>query len=228
MQTRSLLRRERNPEYGRAARTPTMRRARRRGNRRATWPAPRATRRSADEMGRERARSPRSLSCSHRVRLRSRWRRNRSTRVVPCAGSFFHRRGHRLHLADNNDGSARATTEACRAAGLAATERVHWNVYPWWLKAPCDGRVRRETELAHTFLVELLERLDEVASVVLIGGRALKAWNKVFRTGPPREDLYVGHGPHPSFGWWSKPYGTDGVSAETSSSMSYARRGRTP
>lgn len=111
---------------------------------------------------------------------------------------------------DNNDGSARATTEACRAAGLASTERVHWNVYPWWLKAPCDARVRRETELAHTFLVELLDRLDEVASVVLIGGKALKAWNKVFRTGPPREDLYVGHGPHPSFGWWSKPYGTDG------------------
>lgn len=32
---------------------------------------------------------------------------------------------------DNNDATARATTEACAAAGLEAVERIHWNVYPW-------------------------------------------------------------------------------------------------
>lgn len=111
---------------------------------------------------------------------------------------------------DNNDLSAKATTEACLEAGLAARERVHWNVFPWWLEAPCHGRVPKEADLAHVFLIELLERLDEVASVVLIGGKALKAWKRLFPTGPPHADFYVGHGPHPSFGWWSKPYGQGG------------------
>jgi hypothetical protein len=30
----------------------------------------------------------------------------------------------------NNDSTAKATTEACNEAGLAASELVHWNVFP--------------------------------------------------------------------------------------------------
>ena len=83
-------------------------------------------------------------------------------------------------------------------------------MYPWWIDAPCGGKVTRPAELARTFLFELLDRLPEVSAVVLIGAKADKAWGKIFPTGPPRPDFYVGHGPHPSFGWWSKPYGPDG------------------
>ncbi len=111
---------------------------------------------------------------------------------------------------DNNDGTAKATTEACLEAGLTARERVHWNVYPWWLAAPCEKRVPHEAELGRIFLIELLDRLPEVSSVVLIGGKAVQAWAKVFPNGGPRADFYIGRGPHPSYGWWSKPYGTDG------------------
>ncbi len=113
---------------------------------------------------------------------------------------------------DNNDATARATTEACAEAGLGSQERIHWNVYPWWLGAPCPARVPHSRALGAEFLNELFDLLTEVVSVVLIGGEAEKAWNTLSREGSLPNDLRVWAGPHPSYGWWSKPYkpSTDG------------------
>lgn len=113
---------------------------------------------------------------------------------------------------DNNDATARATTEACAEAGLGPHERIHWNVYPWWLNAPCVVRVPETSELASRLLLELFEKLPEVVSVVLIGGEAERAWDRLVRLSPMRQNLRVWPGPHPSYGWWGKPFrpATDG------------------
>lgn len=43
---------------------------------------------------------------------------------------------------DNNDPTARCTTEACREAGLSRPLRLHWNVYPWWVNAPGASKTK--------------------------------------------------------------------------------------
>lgn len=113
---------------------------------------------------------------------------------------------------DNNDATARATTEACREAGIADHERIHWNVYPWWLDAPCDEIVPNADDLAGRMLAEFLDLVPEVVSVVLIGGKAEKSWKRLAARTRIRPNLRIWDAPHPSFGWWGKPYkpGTDG------------------
>jgi hypothetical protein len=113
---------------------------------------------------------------------------------------------------DNNDATARATTQACLEAGVTAGERVHWNVYPWWLDARCPERVPHADRLASQFLSELFEMVTEVVAVVLIGAQAEKAWKTLSTRGHIRADLQVWAGPHPSYGWWGKPFkpATDG------------------
>jgi len=108
---------------------------------------------------------------------------------------------------DNNDATARATTEACAEAGVEARERIHWNVYPWWLAAPCPSQVPNPSELASQLLHELFQLVPEVVvSVVLIGGEAQRSWARLSRVHPIRDNIHVWHGPHPSYGWWAKPY----------------------
>lgn len=107
---------------------------------------------------------------------------------------------------DNNDPTARATTEACDEAGIAEHERIHWNVYPWYLAADCAEPVPNRDELATTFLVELLGLLPEVRSVVLIGDPAAKSWARLAKRGGVRSGIEHWAAPHPSYGWWAKPY----------------------
>lgn len=40
---------------------------------------------------------------------------------------------------DNNDPTARCTTEACAAGGIDRSIRLHWNVYPYWVNTRKDG-----------------------------------------------------------------------------------------
>lgn len=110
---------------------------------------------------------------------------------------------------DNNDATAKATTEACAEASLAPHERVHWNVYPWWLEAPCGTPVPGSQALAGQFMSELLDLLGDVVSVVLIGNKAEEAWFRLKRGGVVREGIKHWTAPHPSRGWWSKPYRPD-------------------
>ncbi len=113
---------------------------------------------------------------------------------------------------DNNDPTAKATTEACHAAKVDSAERVHWNVYPWWQRAPCPIALPRSDKLAQDMLTELVALLPAMKSVVLIGGEAEGAWKRLTRTATLRSDLRVWSGPHPSYGWWNKPFrpGFDG------------------
>lgn len=80
---------------------------------------------------------------------------------------------------DNNDATARATTEACAEADVDARERIHWNVYPWWVAAPCQERVPRADDLASRMLSEMLELSPNLVSVVLIGGEAERSWERL-------------------------------------------------
>jgi uracil-DNA glycosylase len=107
---------------------------------------------------------------------------------------------------DNNDATARATTEACAEAGLGPHDRIHWNVYPWWLKAPCQARVPEPGALSSRFLSELLVMLPDVVSVVLIGGAAERSWERLEKLRPIGDKVRVWAGPHPSYGWWGKPF----------------------
>lgn len=107
---------------------------------------------------------------------------------------------------DNNDATARATTEACAEAGLAAGERIHWNVYPWWLNAACPLAVRDVRALSSDFLTEFLAIASRVKSVVLVGDKAVSAWASVGGTLLRRPALRSWPIPHPSFGHWAKPY----------------------
>lgn len=107
---------------------------------------------------------------------------------------------------DNNDRTAKETTNACLTAGVGALERVHWNAYPWWIDAPCSTPVPRSHELASNMLSELLELLPDLASVVLIGARAEHSWNRLTRRTPIPSRLRCWPTPHPSHGGWAKPY----------------------
>jgi hypothetical protein len=107
---------------------------------------------------------------------------------------------------DNNDASARATTEACAEAGLSDHERVHWNVYPWWLEAPCETAVEWSDRLATQLLGELFELLPSIESVVLVGSKAERSWERLCRSLTVRSTIRTWAGPHPSYGWWAKPY----------------------
>lgn len=112
---------------------------------------------------------------------------------------------------DNNDRTARSTTEACRAAELGHSERIHWNVYPWWIDAPCGGRVENSQELASEMLLEFTNLLPNLRSVVLIGKKARHSWSRLASHDVSRRVRWW-HGPHPSYGGWSKPYASDPAS----------------
>lgn len=83
---------------------------------------------------------------------------------------------------DNNDPTANNSTLACDAAGLASRDRVHWNVFPWWVNvvkkgAPVDAT--RETQsyaaarpLATQLLSDLLGMLTRLDVIVLLGKQA--------------------------------------------------------
>lgn len=50
------------------------------------------------------------------------------------------------------------------------------------------------------------ELLPLLASVVLIGGEAKRSWERLKNGHAVRPDLREWSGPHPSYGWWAKPY----------------------
>lgn len=109
---------------------------------------------------------------------------------VATAGSGF-------ISADNNDPTANNTTIACNEAGLAARDRCHWNVVPWWVKDPTkpDRSLGSEVRRAARHLDVLLnELLADVMAVVLLGKPAQTSWRS-YRN--PR-DLRVFACPHPS------------------------------
>ena len=112
---------------------------------------------------------------------------------------------------DNNDPTARNTTIACREAGLSAGDRVHWNIYPWWVNAKGQDPTRpRETypeamRRAVPCINELIgQLLPSVTVVVLMGNQAWRGWQTYVDSGglvPPRIGEVL-RCPHPSGRIW--------------------------
>lgn len=85
---------------------------------------------------------------------------------------------------DNNDRTANNSTKACAAAGLDGKDRVHWNVYPWWVNVrkkngdgPVDPTRPPQTYdqarlLAREMLSDVLSLLPRLEVIVLLGNHA--------------------------------------------------------
>jgi hypothetical protein len=93
---------------------------------------------------------------------------------------------------DNNDPSAHNSTIACDQAGLAPRDRVHWNIFPWWVNItkkgiPVDPSRPAQSytsamPLASTLLEHVLEMLPRLQVVVLLGKQAQGGWRQAAPT----------------------------------------------
>lgn len=80
---------------------------------------------------------------------------------------------------DNNDPSASNSTIACDAAGLSSRDRLHWNIFPWWVNVVKKGRPVDPTRAPQTYaaarplaamlLLDVVGWLDRLAVIVLLG-----------------------------------------------------------
>lgn len=99
---------------------------------------------------------------------------------------------------DNNDATARYTTEACAEAGLTRGARLHWNVFPWWVNAPGGSKMkaglppdptrppeswRSAREKAAKLTGELIELLPELRVVLVLGMQAQAGFTAVEASG---------------------------------------------
>lgn len=90
---------------------------------------------------------------------------------------------------DNNDPSANNSTLACERAGLEPRDRVHWNIFPWWVNITKGGRPVDPTRppqsyaaaqpLAVTLLRDLLDLLPELRVIVLLGNQARQGFDRL-------------------------------------------------
>lgn len=124
---------------------------------------------------------------------------------------------------DNNDRTAHNTTVACQNANLTAEDRVHWNIYPWWVndKGQDSSRatetryetMRRATPFVHELIEQLLPNLKVV---VLMGNDAAEGWQRYLDSGgvvPPRI-IAVLRCPHPGRVWHQKNRQTGRLNSE--------------
>lgn len=107
---------------------------------------------------------------------------------------------------DNNDRTARNTTDACADARLGREHRLHWNVYPWWVNTKKNGVLQDPTRATETWTTatwisaqlwgSLFELLPELRVVVTFGVQTKNGWEAAVRNGLrlPR-DVMVIHAP---------------------------------
>jgi len=94
----------------------------------------------------------------------------------------------------NDDPTAAATHVFIARNGITLDRCLFANVIPWW-----DGAIKitaEQQKLAGLAIDELLGLLPSLRSVVLVGGRAQKAWDKIGSRVPP--DVSVWRSDHPS------------------------------
>jgi uracil-DNA glycosylase len=94
---------------------------------------------------------------------------------------------------DNNDPTARNTTEACNAAGLQRESRLHWNVYPWWVNTRKKGRPQdpsrpveswpEATRVAARLWGAFFDFLPHLKVVATFGAQAQKGWESAVQYG---------------------------------------------
>ena len=103
---------------------------------------------------------------------------------------------------DNNDQTAHNCSKAYVAAGLDRNETLHWNVIPWWVHDPrkkTRGRtLSSEARRARGPLIDLLNKLEKLEVVVLLGRQAQGAWDRANIDG-----VHVLRCPHPSQQAWN-------------------------
>ena len=86
--------------------------------------------------------------------------------------------------------------------------RVRWNAYPFWLAHPqCPTTKGSVDRLCAEFLRELADLLEQTIAVVLVGDPAAESWRRLAKKGGGRLTQIEAFAiPHPSHGWWGKPY----------------------
>lgn len=85
---------------------------------------------------------------------------------------------------DNNDLAAQNTSQAYAASGLDPADALHWNVVPWWIRNPATASegtrsVLAQARRARADVLTLLDLLDRVQVVLLLGGQAERAWDAI-------------------------------------------------
>lgn len=90
---------------------------------------------------------------------------------------------------DNNDPSANNSTLACERAGLEPRDRVHWNIFPWWVNVRKKGRLVDPTRphqthasarpVAAQLLIDLLDTLPRLQVIVLLGKESQKGFDHI-------------------------------------------------
>lgn len=87
---------------------------------------------------------------------------------------------------DNNDSTARCTTDACQRGGLVRSVRLHWNVYPWWVNTKDKGAPRdpsrpldtwpNASRVAARLWGDFFQLLPGLRVVVTFGKRTREGW----------------------------------------------------
>ncbi|GAB2651203.1 uracil-DNA glycosylase [Gordonia jinhuaensis] len=79
----------------------------------------------------------------------------------------------------NPDNAAERIGEGLAAAGLAVSDCVAWNVYPWYVRGLSDkpaDLVKNHMTVGFPALRDLFDLLPELRAVVVFGGDAQKGW----------------------------------------------------
>lgn len=85
---------------------------------------------------------------------------------------------------ENDDGSAELQATYLEEAGLSPRVLLPWNAYPWYI-----NRAPRATEVDQGVpaILHLLELAPDIEVVMLQGGDAWKAWDRLLRHAPAIE-----------------------------------------
>jgi len=118
--------------------------------------------------------------------------------------------GPRFVSIDTNDPVAHHTGKAYATAGLDRRTTLHWNVVPWWVRNPAKAAGGRtlvaQARRARADLRELLQMLEALEVVVLLGRAAEQAWRAADGQAPA-----VLSCPHPSPLAWHQIHRASGL-----------------
>lgn len=85
---------------------------------------------------------------------------------------------------ENNDGSAELQANLLEMVGLSPRALLPWNAYPWYInRAPKTA----ELDAGAPTILQLLQLAPEVSVVLLQGGDAWRAWDRLLRQAPALE-----------------------------------------
>jgi len=98
-------------------------------------------------------------------------------RPATNASTGVKRRGSGFISVDNNDGTAENMWRA-RDAARFDFGALHWNIVPWYLGVASVKPARADLTEGAAALVQLLDRLDQLDTVLLAGKYAARGWDR--------------------------------------------------